>query len=74
MPLKYKVWITLGVVACIFLVVLKLRYSVQPEIIIYLLPYEIIVGGALLVVMYSALNKRMASNNSFKSSPKDGAI
>jgi len=71
---KYKLQITFGVIACIFLAVLKLRYSEQPEISFYLLPYEILVGGVLFIVVYSALNKYVASNNLFKSTPKNGAI
>lgn len=71
---KYKVQVTLAIIFFIFLALLKLRYDVQPEITVHTLPYEVILGGGLLVVIYVAVTKYMASNKSSKSSPKSGAI
>ncbi len=71
---KYKVQITLAIIFCIFLSLLKLRYDVQPEITVQILPYEVILGGGLLVVIYAAVTKYMAANKSSKSTPKGGAI
>jgi len=70
---KYKVQITLAIIFFICIALVKVRYVGQP-VTVEILPYEVILGGGLLVAIYMAVTKYMASNKSSKSTPKGGAI
>lgn len=66
------------VIAIVFLlVVFYFAYAYKSwgqKLSIYYIRYEIVLGGLFIVAIYEIVRKLMASNKSFKSTSKDGAI